>query len=364
MNFRFAILSDPHVAVPHTINHDPTRFSMIEIGILAIEKVISDLEQLDLDFLLIPGDLTQDGEPDNHFWLQQRLATLPFPVYVVPGNHDVPTLHPTQHTIGFREFPNYYRSHGYNNSHQCYYTHEILPGVQLIGLNSNQFNEEGKQFGCLDEEQLAWLEQLLPQLKDQLILVMIHHNIIEHLPGQAIHPLGKRYMLDNASLLLNLLKNAGCQLVFTGHLHVQDIAFYNNIYEITTGSLVSYPHPYRVIEVEQKDHKSINLNIKSHRVDSIPGWENLTAMSRQLLGDRSFPFMIKLLTTSPFGISMTEAEKLVPHLKYFWADIAEGDNLFDFPEFPSEIRHYFQKFGSVKPDGTPALIDNYARLEL
>ena len=364
MNFRFAVISDPHVAIPYTIDHDHTRFSIVEIGILAIEKVFSYLEQLALDFLLIPGDLTQDGEPDNHSWLQERLATLPFPVYVVPGNHDIPTLYSTQNTIGSQEFPNYYRFHGYSNNHQCYYTREVLPEVQLIGLNSNQFNEEGKQLGCLDEKQLTWLEKLLPKLKDKLILVMIHHNVIEHLPGQANHPLGKRYMLDNASLLLDLLKNAGCQLIFTGHLHVQDIAYHNNIYEITTGSLVSYPHPYRVIEVERTYQGSISVDIKSHRVDRVPGWENLTTMSRQLLGDRSFPFMIKLLTASPFGISITEAEKLVPHLKYFWADIAEGDNLFDFPEFPTEVRHYFQKFGAVKPNGTPALIDNYTRLEL
>lgn len=364
MNFRFAIISDPHVAVPHTIDHDPTRFSVIEVGILVLEKVFSHLEQLDLDFLLIPGDLTQDGEHDNHSWLQQRLATLPFPAYVVPGNHDVPTLHPTKSNIGFREFPNYYRPHGYSSGHQLYYTCEVLPGVQLIGLNSNQFNGEGKQLGCLDEEQLTWLEELLPQLKDQFILVMVHHNVIEHLPEQAIHPLGKRYMLNNASLLLKMLEEAGCQLIFTGHLHVQDIAYHNNIYEITTGSLVSYPHPYRLVEVQEKPQGNISLMINSHRVNRVSGWENLTEISRQRLGDRSFPFMMKLLTDSPYGVSVTEAEQLVPHLRYFWADIAEGDNLFEFPEFPLEIRRYFQQFGAVKPDGTPALIDNHALLDL
>ncbi|WP_267384046.1 metallophosphoesterase family protein [Cyanobacterium sp. uoEpiScrs1] len=364
MKFRFAIISDPHLAVPYTINLDHTRFSLVEIGISAIDTVFSHLEQLELDFLLIPGDLTQNGEPDNHSWLQQRLAALPFPVYVVPGNHDIPTLYSTKDSIGPQDFPSYYRSHGYSDSHQCYYTHEILPGVQLIGLNSNQFNEDGEQLGCLDEKQLTWLEQLLPQLKDQFIMMIVHHNVIEHLPGQANHPLGKRYMLDNASLLLDLLKNTGCRLIFTGHLHVQDIAYHNDIYEITTGSLVSYPHPYRIIEIERTSKGSINVNIESHRVDRVPGWKNLATMSRQLLGDRSFPFMVKLLITSPFEISMKEAEKLVPHLKYFWADISEGDNILDFPEFPTEIRHYFQKFGSVKPDGTLALIDNCVCLKL
>ncbi len=308
MNFRFAIISDPHVAVPHTLPNHANRFHLVEISLLALEQVLNHLEQLNLDFLLLPGDLTQDGETDNHHWLGKRLRSLPFPVFVVPGNHDVPSINPTETKIGFHQFPSYYSHCGYKNQ-QLYYTHEILPGVRIIGLNSNQFNQEGKQLGCLDDEQLTWLENLLPQVKDQLLLVMIHHNVIEHLPGQNDHELGKRYMLDNAELLLKMLNYVNCKLIFTGHLHVQDIAYEQGIYEITTGSLVSYPHPYRIIEVQRPINGSLSLNITSHRVNSLPGWENLGDISRQWLGDRSFPFMVKLLTGSPLKISQEEAEK-------------------------------------------------------
>ncbi|MEM8778665.1 MAG: metallophosphoesterase [Cyanobacteria bacterium P01_G01_bin.49] len=363
MNFRFAIISDPHVAVPHTIAHHTNRFHLVEVSIPALEKALNHLEQSNLDFLILPGDLTQDGEPDNHRWLQQRLQALPFPVYVVPGNHDVPTLHATDKNIGLNEFPQYYRHCGYQDN-SLYYTQEILPGVQIIALNSNYFNQQGQQLGYLDEEQLNWLEQLLPQIKDKLLLVMIHHNVIEHLPGQADHELGRRYMLDNADLLLKLLESANSQLIFTGHLHVQDIACHQNIYEITTGSLVSYPHPYRIIEVQKKNNHPLTLNISSHRVDSVPGWEKLAETSRQWLGDRSFAFMVKLLTASPLRIPVAEAEELAPLLRDFWADIAAGDAIFDFPHFPPQARRYFQKFSAINADGTPALIDNHATLHL
>ncbi len=56
------------------------------VSIPAFEFALQHLEQLKLDFLLLPGDLTQDGEPANHLWLQKRLESLPFPTYVVPGN--------------------------------------------------------------------------------------------------------------------------------------------------------------------------------------------------------------------------------------------------------------------------------------
>jgi 3',5'-cyclic AMP phosphodiesterase CpdA len=55
----------------------------------ALELILEHLKQQNIDFLLLPGDLTQHGERDNHAWLQERLSQLPFPVYVVPGNHDV-----------------------------------------------------------------------------------------------------------------------------------------------------------------------------------------------------------------------------------------------------------------------------------
>ncbi len=363
MNFRFAIISDPHVAVPHTIQNHANRFHLVEVSILALEAVLDHLEQLNLDFLLLPGDLTQDGETDNHQWLAKRLRSLPFPVFVVPGNHDVPSMNTTESQIGLHQFPSYYGHCGYKNQ-QLYYTQEILPGVRIIGLNSNQFNSEGRQLGCLDDQQLTWLEELLLQVKDQLLLVMIHHNVIEHLPGQSDHELGKRYMLDNASLLLKLLRSVNCQLIFTGHLHVQDVAYNQGVYEITTGSLVSYPHPYRIIEVKRPTDGSLSLNITSHRVKSVPGWENLQDISRQWLGDHSFPFMMKLLTASPLKVSLEEAEKLAPLLRNFWSDVAAGDGIFDFPHFPPKVRHYFQQFSAIKADGTMAKIDNQATLHL
>ncbi len=362
MNFRFAILSDPHIAVPQTISAHSSRFHMVEISVPALELVLEHLEELELDFLLIPGDLTQNGEPENHHWLQQRLNLLPFPVYVIPGNHDVPTLLPTEKSIGFNDFPSYYRQFGYQDSHQLYYTYELLPGVQLISLNSNQFDAEGKQFSYLDEQQLTWLETLLSQTTDQLVMVMIHHNVIEHLPGQSDHELGKRYMLDNAPILLKMLRETGVKLIFTGHLHVQDLAYEQGIYEITTGSLVGYPHPYRVLELKNDASGKQELDIRSYQIKSVPGWENLGEISRNWIGDRAYPFMMKLLTTSPLNLSLEEAEILVPQLRYFWADIAAGDTLFDFVDFPPRVRHYFQQFGAINKEGIPTLVDNHTTL--
>ncbi|NES81991.1 MAG: metallophosphoesterase [Moorea sp. SIO2B7] len=361
-NFRFAIISDPHIGLPQTISEHPSRFHLVEISIPALEIVFEHLAQLNLDFLLLPGDLTQHGEPENHQWLQKRLQSLPFPVYLVPGNHDVPTLFPTERSIGLKDFPYYYRQFGYQNPQQLYYTCEILPGVQLIALNSNQFDAQGQQLGYLDNIQLSWLEQILKEVNHKLVLVMIHHNVIEHLPGQATHELGKRYMLENAPVLLQILEKYGVKLIFTGHLHVQDIAEKGGIYDITTGSLVSYPHPYRVLQMQTDSKGGRELKIESHRIESVPGWDNLSQISREWMSDRSYPFMIKLLTGHPLNLPSADAETFAPYLRYFWADIAGGDAWIDFPDFPPEVRRYFHQFSAISSDGNPVLIDNHTTL--
>jgi 3',5'-cyclic AMP phosphodiesterase CpdA len=365
LEFRFAVVSDLHIALPHTIWDHPSRFHLVEISIPALQAILEHLCQLDLDFLLLPGDLTQHGEPANHVWLSQRLAELPFPVYVVPGNHDVPHLHANEHSIGVADFPYYYRSFGYEDPTRLYYTCEIYPGVRLIALNSNFFDQEGKLIGHIDDQQLQWLAAVLDQVRDEQVLVMVHHNVVEHLRGQSQHPWGQRYMVDNASALLRLLQAAGVQLVFTGHLHVQNIARRRGVYDITTGSLVSYPHPYRLLHF-QADGSGQVLQIESLRVESVPGWPTLQATSRDWMGSRSQPMMAKFLASAPLTLPMAEAEALAPDLRYLWADIAAGDAVLEFPHFPPAARQYLEKLNrSLSTDRQdPALSDNTTTLRL
>lgn len=82
------------------------------------------------------------------------------------------------------------------------------------------------------------------------------------------------------------------------------------------------------------------------------------------MSDHSLPFMLKLLTQPPLNLPQDEAEVLAPDLGNFWADIASGDTLFDFPHFPILARRYFEKFGAITACGKPALIDNNATLLL
>lgn len=363
--FRFAIISDPHIALPHTIWDNPHRFHLVEVSVPALEQVLAALATADLDFLLLPGDLTQHGEWENHQWLVQRLGQLPYPVYVVPGNHDIIARESEKQAIGLRDFPQLYQPFGYTGD-RPYYACEILPGVRLIGLNSITFDEDGVQLptGWLDEAQLRWLADTLDTVGEDLVLVMVHHNVLEHLPDQARHGMGKRYMLQNAEALLTLLEPAGVRLIFTGHLHVQDVARRGAVCEITTGSLVSYPHPYRVLVATQDEQGLWQIEVETTRVESVSGWEDLQTYSRDWMGDRSFSFMHRLLTLPPLGLADAEARAIAPHLRHFWADIAQGDAWFDFPHFPPAVRQFLHRFSALDASGNYCPIDNQTLLRI
>ncbi|NEQ31591.1 MAG: metallophosphoesterase [Leptolyngbya sp. SIO4C5] len=362
-HLRFAIVSDPHVALPHTVWRSPSRFHLVEVAIPALEQIFQHLSRLELDCLLIPGDLTQHGERENHHWLAQQLANLPYPVYVVPGNHDIIQRQGSDKTVSFDQFFQCYQGCGYNQ--QPSYLTQLKPGIWLIGLNSIAFDSDGQQLyhGYLDEAQLDWLDRTLPTLQGQTVLVMIHHNVLEHLPGQSASAMGQRYMLKNAATLRSRLQQVNA-LLLTGHLHIQDIAEHNGLWEITTGSLVSYPHPYRIVELATQPQGRSQLSVATHWIQSVPEFPDLPAYSRQWMSDRALPFMSKLLTSAPLNLSPQEAEQIAPHLRQFWAAIAAGDAQFDFAHLPDRVQRHFERFSAVDAQGQPRLIDNAATLEL
>ncbi len=363
MSLHFAVLSDPHVTLPQTLWDHPSRFHLGEYSIPALEEVLRHLEVIAPEFLLIPGDLTQHGEPENHLWLQKRLARLPFPAYVIPGNHDVPVPVATAEAIAPEDFPKYYRQFGYAQSDHLYYSLEIQPGIHLIGLNSNQFGADGKVWGWIDQLQLTWLEEQLTRLQGKLVLVMVHHNVLPHLPGQRDSSIGKRYLLENSAELLAILHSHGVQLIFTGHLHIQDIAYDRAdghcLYEITTGSLVSYPHPYRLLKLEQD-----SLHIKSYRVDAVPGQPYLGEFSRCWMDRRSLPFVQKFLTDPPLQMAPETAQALLPQLKTFWSQVAAGDTQLYLPDFPAPARTYLESFSADLASSPTGSVDNHTRLQL
>jgi hypothetical protein len=225
--------------------------------------------------------------------------------------------------------------------------------VRLLGLNSNQIAGE-EVIGAVDPVQLAWVEERLKAHPKALWLVMVHHNLIEHLPGQRTHPLLSGYILQSDSLARTLAAH-GVQLVLTGHLHVQDIALEQGIYEITTGSLVSYPHPYRLVE-----YRHGHLQVQTRRIEHLPGWADLPGASREHMARGSERYLVRLLSAPPLAMSQEEAVGIAAQLRYFWATIAAGDAHFEFEALPAPVRDYFARFNDRPPADNDVVLPLWA----
>ena len=96
---KFAVISDLHyydisLGIEGSAFEDymmADRKMLIE-SVDIIAAAIDDIIESDVSFVLLPGDLTKDGELINHKGVAESLARLKeagIQAYVIPGNHDV-----------------------------------------------------------------------------------------------------------------------------------------------------------------------------------------------------------------------------------------------------------------------------------
>jgi Icc protein len=128
-------------------------------------------EETKPDFVLLTGDLSQDGSEVSYKRLASMLSVLPVPVYFVPGNHD----HPNALAAAFRA--------------DNIFSHRqlILKNWQLILLNSQR---PGKVEGYLEQSQFDFVKECLETHPNHYPIVVFHHQPM---------PVGSQW-LDNVGL--------------------------------------------------------------------------------------------------------------------------------------------------------------------
>lgn len=280
---RFAVMSDIHYydtslgtsgpAFDEVLGSD--RKLLQETADL-LDLAIDDVLAAGVDFVLIPGDLTKDGEVVNHEAAAAalgRLSDAGVEVYVVPGNHDannpeafefdgeekIPVPAVTQ-----TEFAGVYGDFGYRDAlkrdpDSLGYVAELTEGLWLLALDAtrSEENEPGGEevtAGAFTQAQVDWIEQVLleAQAEGAAVIAMMHHGVVEHWEGQSkLHP---EYLVEDYPSVGALLASYGVRVVFTGHYHAQDIARtgYGEdgfLYDIETGSLATAPCPIRYCDL-------------------------------------------------------------------------------------------------------------------
>lgn len=73
-NFNFAHITDIHIGT-ETAKED-------------LERTVIDINNQDLDFVIVTGDITEMGTDEELASAKETLAKIKIPNYVIPGNHD------------------------------------------------------------------------------------------------------------------------------------------------------------------------------------------------------------------------------------------------------------------------------------
>jgi len=308
---KMMVFSDPHYFDP-SLGTEGKAFQtyldndrkLLRDSKVLMETVISEIEKSNVGIILVPGDLTKDGEKINHEIMAEYFMTIEKSgkkVFVIPGNHDISNPEAFKYsgdqkervpTVSPDEFASIYSDFGYGDAlrrdkNSLSYVSEPFEGLWILGLDACRYKEnppEGHPItsGKFSKETLAWLEGVLQEARsgNKAVITMLHHGVLEHYKKQK--KLYGEYVVDDYKKVSSLLAKYGARLAFTGHFHAQDITMkkfrnQNFIIDIETGSLVTYPCPYRMVSISEDQI----LKVSSGFINSIPSHENYTTYTKE-----------------------------------------------------------------------------------
>ena len=317
---RVMVIADPHVLPQSVIDMEPdfdnymkTQRKMLDLSEPIWHAMLDTALKYKPDLVLIPGDLTRDGEAAAHDTVSAgilRLQAAGIRTLVIPGNHDLPgenweALYPGTFDGAVKD----------PGSHS--FAVEPLPGVTVIGIDGS----DGKaSIGKLSGATQAWiLDQADAAVaKGNMIIAMSHWQILEHFDMQGTLESSCRF--SNADDLRDKLMHHGVHLVLTGHFHVNGITTFrdttglsnDSLVEITTGSPITFPCPYRWLTLS-KDRKQVAVT--TDYITSLDNIADLTTYSREWMQEHTYN-MIPALARRAWGKVMDKwDEKVVPALQ-------------------------------------------------
>lgn len=251
-----------------------------------MEALIWQIEQHRPRLLIIPGDLTFNGEKQSAVELADYLArieALETQVYVIPGNHDLcngwsktyygESPAPAEQLTP-AEFSELFNNMGYSeaisrDSRSLSYAVCPFEDLMLLMLDSSEYAETDQlnppvHAGRLTPQTMDWAADMLAYAKtnDLLVIPVIHHNLMAH-----NEQINKGFVLDNATDIQKLFSDYALPVSLSGHSHAQNIACKqiqgHHICDIVTGCFASLSNCIGKITVSPRQihYKRAPLNV-------------------------------------------------------------------------------------------------------
>ncbi len=194
-HFRFAQITDIHLNASSSVRTDE------------LMETIRHINGSDsIDFVLITGDVTENGDRASLQLAEKCFRKLRQPYYVVMGNHE--TKWSDSGCTAWQEIFGYER---------FYFTHQ---GVHFLGFNTGPLMRMA--YGHVVAQDISWLRENLERIpKGEPVFIVTHYPF-------------KKGDVDNWYEVTDLLRKYNVRLCIGGHYH----AMQNNSYDGLPGVLM------------------------------------------------------------------------------------------------------------------------------
>ncbi len=270
------------IAFEYMLENDDGKISQYSDEI--VDTLLDEAIQIKPSALLLTGDITLNGELENHLELAKKLRRVKdagVQVLVIPGNHDINNQNAatyfdserkeTEYLKSGEEFYKIYREFGFDQAlcrdeYSLSYLYELDEKHWLLLLDSCQYEDYNHVNGRIRPETLFWIESQLKLAKETGIQVTVaaHHNLLSE---------SRLYTtectLENHQDVIELLEQYEVPLYISGHLHAQRIKKHfsepgadPNAYSISEIVLSPYALPpcqYGLLKWNEEDYMTFQI---------------------------------------------------------------------------------------------------------
>ncbi|HQK72620.1 MAG TPA: metallophosphoesterase [Clostridiales bacterium] len=270
----------------------------------ALAAVAEHARRDGIRYLFIAGDMSKDGEYRAHEILARRLERFEnetgVHVLVINGNHDINNSSASTFEKGFyekarktspEEWLSLYRNLGYDLACSVFtppegekagmlsYSVRLEGGYRLIAFDAEKYSadstsdgaDEREGYGNISGALMEWIlsECAAARAAGEEIIGLTHHNVASHFDIEA--PVMPKLILDNWLVQSEMLADAGMHLVFSGHVHQNDIvtAYSDSgepVTDVSTASLTGFPNSFREVLFDRAGGR-LTADIKTLDVD-------------------------------------------------------------------------------------------------
>ncbi|NMP38360.1 MAG: hypothetical protein GX051_09635 [Clostridiales bacterium] len=370
-DLRFAVISDVHYFNEADMGNKTADFEewamqgnkqyMFQEGLIesALAAFAAHAEENGLKYVLMPGDLTMNGEYSGHSALAARLerfeAETGLEVIVANGNHDINNSKAStfkndvaeySRATTPEEFKEIYKNLGYDIAYHTFapssgkagmlsYSVQLEGGYRLIMMDGGKYSSDNTESGEDEHETggnytAQLMQWILSEIADakahgETPIGLTHWSIYPHYDAQ--EDILNGFVIDNFREVSETLADAGMHYVFTGHSHANDISSHVSdngeiIYDCQTNAFIEFPNYFREVTFS-KDAEKITADYELFDVDCVlPVTANGVTYEQPYRVTQSFNYTYKGGDVGAYLSGMA-----CPWLEYLFEDITEQGGL-------------------------------------